>query len=260
MAQLRVPLVLILRFGHTPKLGRRATEKLLRVPHNPIRFVQGDGVVLRAGCLRPPVCPLRPSVRTVLIARENGCRVAGALIRVRPDGLGWVGVWGYGWWWAAARGGLLPGCRGVCASLLVPFLLAPGSAGWVVRPGCGRHRPPPAPGSVGWVWDVGPGLGVWVLGCLGAGLLGGCGVCAWVGWWCYGGVYRLVGGGVGRGGAGAAGAHPSCSSFSWVCEGGRDGAGPVVDDACPGGGPRVLRCGGVLWWWCLWGVAECGSL
>ena len=34
-------------------------------------------------------------------------------------------------------------------------------SGWV--PGCR-------------VWDVGPGLGVWVLGCLGAGLLG-----CWVG-------------------------------------------------------------------------------
>ena len=51
-----------------------------------------------------------------------------------------------------AGGGLPPGCRvgwvvWVCVFSLVPLL--------------------PAPGSVGWVWDVGPGLGVWVWGCLG---------------------------------------------------------------------------------------------
>lgn len=43
MAQLRVLLILILRFGHAPEPGRQATEKLLRVPHNPLRFAQGDG-------------------------------------------------------------------------------------------------------------------------------------------------------------------------------------------------------------------------
>ena len=102
----------------------------------------------------------------VWVAGLPGCRAAGAPIRVRPGRLAWACPEGLGWVGTGLPGVWLPGCRGVCASLLVALLLAPGSVGWVllgaVRVPCGRPCP--------WFGWVGVGRGSWFeeCGCLAA--------------------------------------------------------------------------------------------